>query len=134
LEPNGTMVARVLIVIPKTIHILVSPLTIADATCEGSETSFGFTLHLAELSLCYLHPRMVVPVDDDPLLCQEGLQRLQVFWWCKVARAVGHVVLEPICLLVRLVAIRLRAAEWLGEEEGRGRTREGGAGAGSGRW
>ncbi len=43
-------------------------------------------------------------------------------------------VLEPICLLVRLVAIRLRAAERLGEDEGSGRTREGGAGAGSGGW
>jgi len=46
----------------------------------------------------------------------------------------GHVVLEAVCLLVRLVTIRLRAAEGLGEEKGRGRTREGGAGAVSGGW
>lgn len=43
-------------------------------------------------------------------------------------------VLEPIGLLVRLVAIRLRAPEGFGEEEGRGGTGEGSAGAGSGGW
>jgi hypothetical protein len=41
------MVTRMLIVIPKSIHVLVSPLTIADATCEGPEPSFGFTFDLA---------------------------------------------------------------------------------------
>jgi len=132
LKANGTMFARVLIVIPKTIHILVSPLTIADATCEGSQTSLRFTFYLAKLALCYLHPRSVVAVDDDALLRQEGLQRLQILWWREVARAMGHVVLEPIGLLVRLVAIRLRAAEGFGEEEGRGRTRKCSAGARSG--
>ena len=41
-------------------------------------------------------------------------------------------VLETIGLLVRLVAIRLRAAKGFGEEKGGRRTREGGAGAVSG--
>lgn len=134
MKPNGAMFARVLIVIPKTIHILVSPLTIADATCEGPQTSLGFTFHLAKLSLCYLDTRTIVAVDNDALLRQKSLQRFQILWWRKIARAMGHVVLEPIGLLVRLVAIRLRAPEGFGEEEGRGGTGEGGAGAGSGGW
>jgi hypothetical protein len=41
------MFARMLIVISKTIHVLVSPLTIADAACEGSEPPFGFAFYLA---------------------------------------------------------------------------------------
>jgi hypothetical protein len=36
-----------LIVISKTVHVLVSPLTIADATCERPQSTFCLTLHLA---------------------------------------------------------------------------------------
>jgi hypothetical protein len=37
----------VLIVISKTIHVLVSPLTIADATRERPQSTFCLALHLA---------------------------------------------------------------------------------------
>jgi hypothetical protein len=41
------VVARVLIVISKTVHVLVSPLTIADATGKRPQSTFCLTLHLA---------------------------------------------------------------------------------------
>jgi hypothetical protein len=47
LEPNCAVVARVLIVISKAVHVLVSPLTIADATGKWPQSTFCLTLHLA---------------------------------------------------------------------------------------
>jgi len=46
LEPDCTMLARMLIVISKSIHILVSPLTIADATCKWAQPAFCLAFHL----------------------------------------------------------------------------------------
>jgi hypothetical protein len=51
------------------------------------------------------------------LACQQRLHLLQVLGWREVAASVGHVVLEPVSLLVALIAIGLRAAEGFRKEE-----------------
>jgi hypothetical protein len=101
----------------KTIHILVSPLTIADTTGKRPQTPLCLAFHLAKLPFGDLETRAIIPVDDDTFLSEKGLQCLQVLWWRKVARAVCHVILEPVRLLVGLVAVWLWATEWLGKEE-----------------
>jgi len=47
LKADGAVVARVLIVISESVHVLVSPLTIADATGEWAQSAFSLALHLA---------------------------------------------------------------------------------------
>ena len=84
----------------KSIHVLVSPLTIADATCKRAQSALCLALNLAQLAFRDLHSRPIVPVDDNALLREESLQCFQVLRRGKVARAVSHVVLESVGLLV----------------------------------
>jgi hypothetical protein len=107
------MVARVLIVVPQTVHVLVPALAVTDTTSERLEPSlclpFDFT-HLA------LRDALIFLPGSFPrgtLASQERLYLLEILWGGKVAATVCHVVLEAVGLLVTLVAIRLRAAEWL---------------------
>lgn len=148
-ETHSTMVARMLIVISQAVHVLVAPLTIANATRKGSQTLLSLALHLAQLALRDVHrgqveiviaaqqlrvergrqssdgtrlmrpcdrttgsPTSSLPLSSLPL--QEILDMFQIFRRRKVAAAMGHVVLEPVRLLVRFVAVRLRTSEWLG--------------------
>lgn len=73
-------------------------------------------------------PRMGIRPRDTPsslafppLPLQQILDMLQILRRRKVAAAMRHMVLQPIRLLVTLVAIRLGAPERLGQEERRRR-------------
>jgi hypothetical protein len=50
-QANCTVVTRVLVVIPQTVHILVSALTITDATSKGPKPAFCFPFNFAHLAL-----------------------------------------------------------------------------------
>lgn len=54
-EPNSAVIARVLIVIPQPIHVLIPPLTIADSTCKWTKPLLRLPLHLPQLALRNIH-------------------------------------------------------------------------------
>lgn len=58
-----------------------------------------------------------VRLPFPPLPLQQILHVLQVLRRRKVAASVGHVVFQPVGLLVRLIAVRFRASEWLRHEQ-----------------
>jgi len=89
-QPEGPVFATVLVVIPKTVHVLVPSCTIANTTSVGTKPLFDF---------------------PDLTVAHAFLQHLAFLAGGKVTRPVCHVVLQPVGLLVRLVAIRLRALE-----------------------
>jgi hypothetical protein len=78
-QPKGPVLAAVLVVIPKTIHVLVSPCTIADTASVGAKPLLNF---------------------PDLAIAHALLQHFAFLARGKVTRPVGHVVLQPISLLV----------------------------------
>jgi len=84
------VLAAVLVVIPETVHVLVSPCAIANTASIGAEPLFDF---------------------PDLAIAHALFQHLAFFARSEVTGAVGHVVLQPVGLLVRLVAIGLGALE-----------------------
>ena len=99
------MLAAVLVVIPETVHVFVSPCAIANTASVGTEPLLDF---------------------PDLAVAHALFQHLAFLAGRKVTGPVGHVVLQPIGLLVRLVAIGLGALERLGHHQGSGGPRDGG--------
>ena len=89
-QTKSSVFATVLIVIPETVHVLVPPCTITDAAGVGTKPLLDF---------------------PDLAIAHTLFQHLAFLAGGKVTRPVGHVVLQPVSLLVRLVAIRLGALE-----------------------
>ena len=89
-QPEGPVFAAVLVVVPKTVHVLVPPCTIANTTSVGAKPLFDF---------------------PDLAIAHAFLQHLAFLAGGKVTRPVSHVVLQPVGLLVRLVAVGLGALE-----------------------
>jgi len=112
-ESYCTVVARVLIVVPKAVHVLVPPLTVAHTARKRTEAALCLAFDLAHLTLGDHVVILAGSLSGRALACEQSLNLLEILWWCKVATPVGHVVLEPVCLLVALVAIWLGTAEWL---------------------
>jgi len=104
-QSEGPVFAAVLVVVPKTVHVLVPSCTIANAASVGTKPLFDF---------------------PDLAIAHALLQHLALLAGGEVTRAVSHVVLQPVGLLVRLVAIGLGALERFGHQQGTG-------GAGNGR-
>ena len=50
-KPNSTMIARMLIMIPQPIHILIPPLTIPNTTRKRPQPLLSLLLHLPQLRL-----------------------------------------------------------------------------------
>ena len=125
------VVARVLIVVAKAVHVLVPALAVTDAASKGTEAALGLAFDLAQLTLGDQVVILAQGLSRRALAREQCLYLLEILWWGKVATSVGHVVLEPVCLLVALVAIGLWTPERLGQEEGGSGTREGRASAGA---
>jgi hypothetical protein len=53
-ETDDSMLPGVLIVIPQTIHVLVSSLAITNSASKWFVSLLRLALHLSELSFCYL--------------------------------------------------------------------------------
>jgi len=104
-QPEGSVLAAVLVVVPQTVHVLVPPCTIADAASVGTKPFLNF---------------------PDFAIAHALLQHLAFLAGGKVTRPVGHVVLQSVSLLVRLVAIGLGALERFGHHQGAGGTGNGG--------
>jgi len=98
-QSEGTVLAAVLVVIPKTVHVLVPPCTITDTASIGTKPLLNF---------------------PDLAITHALLQHLAFLAGGKVTRPVGHMVLQPISLFVRLVAIGLGALERFGHHQGTG--------------
>ena len=99
------MFAAVLVVIPKTVHILVPPCAVADTTSVGAEPLLNFS---------------------DLAVTHALLQHLAFLAGGKVARPVGHVVFQSVSLFVGLVAIGLGAFERFSHHQGAGGAGNGG--------
>jgi len=104
-QSEGPVLAAVLVVIPKAVHVLVPPCTIADTASVGAEPLLDF---------------------PDLAIAHALLQHLAFLAGGKVTRPMGHVVLQPVGLLVRLVAIGLGALERFGHHQGTGGAGNGG--------
>src|SRR6267154_5156390 len=106
------MVTRVLVVVPQTVHILVSALAITDTTSERLQPALSLPFDFAHLTL---GDALVFPSSftGGALASQQCLYLLKVLWRSKVTAAVGHVILQSIGLFVALIAVRLRTAEGL---------------------
>lgn len=151
-KPNSAMIARMLIMIPQPIHILIPPLAVAHPAGKRSKPLLRLPLHLPQLALRDIHgakveivvaaeqlrverrrqapdgPRLVRSrcgcTRDNParrlalssLPLEEILNMLQILRRRKVAAAMRHVVLEPVRLLVRFVAVRLGTSERFGQK------------------
>lgn len=85
--------------IPQPVHILIPPLARRDLTAVRAQPALRLAL-------------------------RQALQRLELRRRVEVALPVRHVVLEPVRLLVRLHAPRLRALERLRQQQRRARPRE----------
>jgi hypothetical protein len=103
----------VLVVIPQTVHILVSALTITDTTSKWPKPALCFPFDFAHLALGDTLIFLPSSLAGGALASQQCLYLLEVLGRRKVTAAVGHVIFKPISLLVTFVAIRLRAAEGL---------------------
>jgi hypothetical protein len=112
-QPHCAVVARVLVVVTKAVHVLVPALTVTNAAGKGTEAALGLAFDLAQLTLGDQVVILAQGLSRRALACQQCLDLLEVLWGGKVATSVGHVVLEPVCLLVALVAIGLGTAERL---------------------
>lgn len=93
------MLPRVLIMVPQPVHILIPPLARRDLAAVRAQPALRLAL-------------------------RQALQRLELRRRVEVALPVRHVVLEPVRLLVRLHAPRLRALERLRQQQRRARPRE----------
>lgn len=120
-EANRAVIAGVLIVISQSIHVLVAPLTVTDTAGIRSEPTLCFPFNLTELCIA---ERFAVVILLASFRSKESLEVLQILGRSKIARTMGHVVLEAVSLFVRLVAIRLRALERLRQKKGRRGSRE----------
>lgn len=110
-QPYCAVVARVLVVIAEAVHVLVPPLAVADTAGKGTEAAFSLTFNLPHLAFGDGVVLFACGLSCRALACEECLYLLEVLWGRKVAAPVGHMVLEPVCLLVALVAIWLWTAE-----------------------
>lgn len=99
--------------VTKAVHVLVPALTVTDAASKGTEAALGLALDLAQLTLGDQVVILAQGLSRRALACQQCLNLLEILWRGKVATSVGHVVLEPVCLLVALVAIGLWTPEGL---------------------
>lgn len=115
--------------IPKAVHVLVPPLAVTDTASKGTEATLGLPFDFAHLALGDHVVILACGLSRRTLACEQRLDLLKILGWGKVATSVGHVVLEPICLLVTLVAIGLGTAEWFRKKQRGCGTRESGAGA-----
>ena len=104
-QTKSPVFAAVLIVIPKTVHVLVPPCAVTDTASVGAKPLLDF---------------------PDLAVAHALFQHLAFLAGGEVARPVGHVVLQPIGLLVRLVAIGLGALERLSRQQGAGGAGNGG--------
>ena len=131
-ETLCAMLTSMLIMITKTIHIFVAPLTISDSADKGSKAFLGLFFYLPKVVLCNTvfcgkpccggggtsgrirkrQAKIDMPFSLTssltPFAFEEILDMFQVLGGSKVAAAMSHVVLEAVCLLVALVTI------WLG--------------------
>lgn len=78
-QPHSAMFTTVLVMIPEAIHIFVSPSAISDTACIWSKTLFHFP------NFTFAHAL---------------LDHLTLFTGSEITGAVGHVVLQTVCLLV----------------------------------
>ena len=106
-KPNSTMIARMLIMIPQPIHILIPPLTRRDLTTIRPQLPLRLPLTQAQ----------------PPTLNTQ--HRRQLRRRVKITLPMRHMVLQTIRLLVGFHAAWFGAFEGLGEEEGCGGTGEG---------
>lgn len=106
-KADGAMVARVLIVIPQAVHILVPPGAVRNTACEGFQSSLGLTFDFPSLRLG--HPESgkvkfgsghIGWEGRTTTLSQDGVDFRHLLCRCKGTRTVGNVVLEAIRLLV----------------------------------
>ena len=104
-QPEGPVFAAVLIMIPKTVHVLVPPCTIANTASVRAKPLLDFS---------------------DLAIAHALLQHLAFLAGSKVTRPVRHVVLQPVSLFVRLVAIGFGALERFGHYQGIGGAGNGG--------
>ena len=131
-ETFCAMLTGMLIMITKTVHIFVAPLTISDSADKGSKAFLGLFFYLPEIVLCDTvfcgklrgggggtsgrirkrQAKIDMPLSLTSSLThfalKEILDMFQVLGGSKVAAAMSHVVLEAVCLLVALVTV------WLG--------------------
>jgi len=98
-QTESPVFAAVLVVVPEAVHVLVPPCTIADAASIGAKPLLDF---------------------PDFAIAHALLQHLAFLAGGKVTRPVGHVVLQPVSLLIRLVAIGLGALERFSHHQGTG--------------
>jgi len=98
-QAESPVFAAVLVVVPKTVHVLVPPCAIADTASVGTEPLLDF---------------------PDFAIAHALLQHLAFLAGGKVTRPMSHVVLQPVSLLVRLVAIGLGALERFSHHQGTG--------------
>ena len=98
-QTKSTVFAAVLIVVPKTVHVLVPSRAVADTASVWTEPLLDF---------------------PDLAVAHALLQHFAFLAGGKVTRPVGHMVLQPVSLLVRLVAVGLGALEWFGHHQGTG--------------
>lgn len=118
------MIPRVLVVIPQTIHILVTTLAISNATGERSKPPLGLSLNLPHLTLANHAKRCInlftVGLGSLALAafaCQQRLDLLQILGRGEVTASVCHVVLESVSLFVALIAVGLGTTEGLRQKE-----------------
>ena len=128
-ETLCTMLTSMLIMITKTIHIFVAPLTTSNSTNKGSQAFLGLFFYLHKVVLCDTvfcgklcgggngtsgrirerQAKIDMPFTLASSLTlfalKEILDMLQVLGGSKVAAAMSHVVLEAVCLLVALVTV-----------------------------
>lgn len=95
-QAHGSVLAAVLVMVPETIHVFVSPPAVSDSASVRSETFLHFP-HFA-----FAHAL---------------LDHFTLFTGGKITRTVGHVVLQAVRLLVRFIAIWFGAFELLGDHE-----------------
>lgn len=98
--------------VPKPVHVLIPALTVTNATSKRTKPPLGLPFYLAQLTLGDHVVVLTGGLSRGALACEQSLDLLEILGWRKVTTSVGHVVLEPVCLLVTLVAIGLRTAEW----------------------
>lgn len=99
------MLTAVLVVIPEAVHVLVSPCAITNTASVGTKPLLDF---------------------PDLAIAHALFQHLAFLAGSEVTGPVGHVVLQAVGLLVRLVAIGLRALERFGHHQGSGGSGDGG--------
>ena len=103
-QAESPVFAAVLIMIPKAVHVLVPPCAVTDTASVGSKPLLNF---------------------PDLAVAHALLQHFAFLAGSEVTRPVGHVVLQPVGLLVRLVAVGLGTLERLGHHQGAGGTGNG---------